>query len=303
MKHIMKIKSLLTALLLFVITTVHGLDAPKPDKMELVRLATFKFKESATPEQIKAVEEGFAALKGNIPQIISQKWGTMTKPDDRQAKGFSHGLLLTFATEKDRDAYMTHPAHRELIKRVAPIMADITVFEFWDRVNRGTAALATAKDSPPANSAEAVHQRVTAKIERIKAGVQKMAEGGSDPSTILTTMQEKVGPLLDAGKITEAEPELDRVLKALGQEPGAGPVPAKPAAPPPAPAETVHTRIVAKVERIKAGAKKLAESGRDPSAIGQAMQEKFKPLMEAGNVKEAEAELDRVLELLKKEQK
>jgi hypothetical protein len=62
-------------------------------------------------------------------------------------------------------------------------------------------------------------------------------------------------------------------------------------------------RIAAKVERITAGAQKWAESGRDPSVIGRTMEEKVRPLMETGRVFEAEAELDRVLELLQKDPK
>jgi hypothetical protein len=48
---------------------------------------------------------------------------------------------------------------------------------------------------------------------------------------------------------------------------------------------------------------KWATSGRDPSAIGKAMEEKFKPLIEAGKVIEAEAELDRVLQQIKQDAK
>ena len=55
-------------------------------------------------------------------------------------------------------------------------------------------------------------------IERVKEGVKKWAATGRDPSAILKTMGEKVGPLLDAGKFSEAEVELDRVLKQLGQD-------------------------------------------------------------------------------------
>ncbi|MBI4658678.1 MAG: SMP-30/gluconolactonase/LRE family protein [Verrucomicrobia bacterium] len=77
---------------------------------------------------------------------------------------------------------------------------------------------ATAKVSPPPALAEAVHQRIAAKVERIKDGVHKWAESRRDPSAILKTMQEKVGPLLQAGKVIEAEPELDRVLDHLKQE-------------------------------------------------------------------------------------
>lgn len=62
-------------------------------------------------------------------------------------------------------------------------------------------------------------------------------------------------------------------------------------------------RISAKVERVKAGAQKWAESGRDPSDVLRAMEGKFKPLMEASKVFEAEAVLDRVLEQLAKDAK
>jgi hypothetical protein len=48
---------------------------------------------------------------------------------------------------------------------------------------------------------------------------------------------------------------------------------------------------------------KWADSGRDPSAIGRTMEEKFKPLIESGKVIEAEAELDRVLDQIKQDAK
>ena len=67
--------------------------------------------------------------------------------------------------------------------------------------------------------------------------------------------------------------------------------------------EDTRKRLTEKVERVKEGAQKMAESGRDPSDILKAMEEKFKPLMEAGKVIEAEAQLDRVLEQLTKETK
>jgi Spy/CpxP family protein refolding chaperone len=62
-------------------------------------------------------------------------------------------------------------------------------------------------------------------------------------------------------------------------------------------------RLTRKVQDVQSGARRWADSGRDPSAIAQAMEKKVKPLIEAGKVIEAEAELDRVLELLKKDAK
>ena len=42
----------------------------------------------------------------------------------------------------------------------------------------------------------------------------------------------------------------------------------------------------------------MGPGGRDPSAIFRAMQERFKPLIDAGKAREAETELDQVLEML-----
>ena len=62
--------------------------------------------------------------------------------------------------------------------------------------------------------------------------------------------------------------------------------------------EDARKRLTEKVEHVKEGAQKMAESGRDPSDILKTMEEKFRPLMEAGKAIEAEAELVRVLEQL-----
>jgi len=64
-------------------------------------------------------------------------------------------------------------------------------------------------------------------------------------------------------------------------------------------AESTRKRLTEKVDRVNEGARKWAESGRDPSEILKTMEEKFKPLIEAGKAIEAEAELDLLLERLK----
>jgi Spy/CpxP family protein refolding chaperone len=63
--------------------------------------------------------------------------------------------------------------------------------------------------------------------------------------------------------------------------------------------EATSKRFAEKIERVKAGVERWQAEGRDPSSIAHAMDEKFKPLIDAGKVMEAEAELDRLLELLK----
>jgi len=67
--------------------------------------------------------------------------------------------------------------------------------------------------------------------------------------------------------------------------------------------DETRERLTAKVERVKEGMQKWADSGRDPSDIGKAMTDKFKPLMDAGKVVEAEAELDSLLTQLNQDAK
>lgn len=72
-----------------------------------------------------------------------------------------------------------------------------------------------AKDGA-AQLGEEVRRRLTDKLERVRKSAQKMADGGNDPSEILKAMEGKFKPLMEAGKVIEAEAELDR---ALGQLP------------------------------------------------------------------------------------
>ena len=67
--------------------------------------------------------------------------------------------------------------------------------------------------------------------------------------------------------------------------------------------DDTRRRLTEKVECAKARAKAWADSGRDPSSIARTMEEKVKPLLDAGKAIEAEAELDRLLESLKPDAK
>ena len=48
------------------------------------------------------------------------------------------------------------------------------------------------------------------------AGAKKWAASGRDPSEVIKIMQEKFAPLMNAGKVSEAEAVVDSVLKRLG---------------------------------------------------------------------------------------
>jgi len=95
----------------------------------LYHVVSFKFKESATKDQIKEVEDAFAALKKKVPGIASLHWGTNVSPEQRN-HGFTHCFVLTFGSEADRDAYLVHPAHKAFGAMLHPILEDVMVIDF-----------------------------------------------------------------------------------------------------------------------------------------------------------------------------
>ena len=89
----------------------------------------FKFKDTASPEQVRAVEEKFRALKSKIPQIADLEWGTNVSPENH-AQGFTHCFLLTFKDAAARDAYLPHPAHKEFGSQLGPVLDKVLVVDY-----------------------------------------------------------------------------------------------------------------------------------------------------------------------------
>ena len=99
---------------------------------KLHHVVCFKFKSTASVGEIKKVEQAFEALKGKIPQVVSLEWGTNVSKEQRD-KGFTHCFLLSFKSEKDRDAYIDHPEHKAFGKIVGPVLDDVFVIDFWSK--------------------------------------------------------------------------------------------------------------------------------------------------------------------------
>jgi hypothetical protein len=96
----------------------------------LLHVVAFKFKADATPAQIKQVEDAFRALPGKISAIQAFDWGTNNSPE-KLDKGFTHGFLLTFGSEADRDVYLKHPEHDAFVKIAKPLLEDVFVIDYW----------------------------------------------------------------------------------------------------------------------------------------------------------------------------
>jgi len=110
---------------LFVILSMNANAAEK-----LLHVVSFKFKDSASPEAIKKVEEGFRALKEKIPTMVNLEWGTNVSKENHN-KGFTHCFIVTFKNEKDRDGYIVNPDHQGFAKSLGRVLEDVFVIDFW----------------------------------------------------------------------------------------------------------------------------------------------------------------------------
>src|SRR4051812_34281654 len=81
-----------------------------PKKM-LRHVVLFKFKDSATPAQVKEVEDAFRKLPSKIKEVKGFEWGTNNSPEGL-AQGFTHLFFVTFDSEAGREVYLPHPEHK-----------------------------------------------------------------------------------------------------------------------------------------------------------------------------------------------
>ena len=120
---------LLSLVLLGAALSVLAAERSPDAKGKLRHVVAFKFKEGTTQAQIKQVEDAFRDLKKKIKEIQDYEWGTNISKENRN-KGCTHGFILTFKNETDRDTYIDHPAHKEFGKLVGPVLDDVFVIDF-----------------------------------------------------------------------------------------------------------------------------------------------------------------------------
>lgn len=102
---------------------------PKIDR-PLQHVVFFEFQETAKPEDIKKVENAFAALPSKIDDIHSFEWGKNNSPE-KHDDGFTHCFLVTFADEQARADYLPHPDHKAFVEVLKPVLKKVRVLDFW----------------------------------------------------------------------------------------------------------------------------------------------------------------------------
>lgn len=89
----------------------------------------FKFKDSATPAQVKTIEDAFRSLATKVPTITGYEWGTNVSPENKN-DGFTHCFLVTFKDKAGLDVYLPHPAHDEFKAILRPQLDKVLVIDY-----------------------------------------------------------------------------------------------------------------------------------------------------------------------------
>jgi len=89
----------------------------------------FKFKESATPDQVQAVEAAFKSLPSKIDTITGFEWGTNVSPEGKD-DGFTHCFFLTFKDKAGLEVYIPHPDHQAFGALLRPILDKVLVIDY-----------------------------------------------------------------------------------------------------------------------------------------------------------------------------
>lgn len=106
-------------------------ESQKPEtKKELKHAVFFKFKDEASDEDVKAIEQAFAGLPSKIETIKAFEWGKNNSPE-KHDDGFTHCFMVTFDSEEGRKAYLPHPAHEAFVKQLKPSLDKVRVLDFW----------------------------------------------------------------------------------------------------------------------------------------------------------------------------
>lgn len=120
----------ITIIIVACFSAVILISANQKDSKMLRHVVLFKFKDSATPEQVKQVENAFLALPSKIKEIKDIEWGTNNSPENLN-EGLTHCFFLSFNSEKDRDVYLPHPAHKAFGAVLKPYLDKVVVVDYW----------------------------------------------------------------------------------------------------------------------------------------------------------------------------
>ena len=106
--------------------------AEQPSDQVLRHVVLFAFKPDTSAADLARVENAFAALPGQIPEIVDFEWGTDVSVEGK-ANGFTHCFFVTFRDAAGRNTYLPHPAHKAFGQVLRGHVEKVLVLDYWAR--------------------------------------------------------------------------------------------------------------------------------------------------------------------------
>ncbi len=115
--------------LLTLVTTLFLMNSATATEGTYRHVVLLKFKDSATPEQVKEIEDAFGKLPSQIDTITAYEWGTNVSPEGL-ADGFTHCFLVSFKDKSGLEVYLPHPAHKAFVDLLKPQLDKVLVVDY-----------------------------------------------------------------------------------------------------------------------------------------------------------------------------
>jgi hypothetical protein len=108
----------------------------KPEKerkdRELKHALFLKYRASATPEQVKEVEDVIAKLPSQCDAVKAFEWGKNNSPETHD-EGFTDCFMFTFDDMKGLKKYASTPEHKAVVEKIVAIAEKGRVLDFWTK--------------------------------------------------------------------------------------------------------------------------------------------------------------------------
>jgi hypothetical protein len=88
------------------------------------------FQEGTPAERLALIIREFSLLEEKIEQVRHFECGVNNSPENLN-DGLTHCFALSFDNEKERDAYLAHPAHLAFVELLKPCLAKVLVVDYF----------------------------------------------------------------------------------------------------------------------------------------------------------------------------
>ncbi|MDO9374782.1 MAG: Dabb family protein [Bacteroidota bacterium] len=117
--------------IIFLFALLPALQAQNSNAPKMLRhVVLFKFKESSSAADVKKVEDAFRELPSKVKEVKGFEWGKNNSPENLNQE-FTHCFFVSFESEKDREVYLPHPAHKAFVEVLKPHLDKVLVIDYW----------------------------------------------------------------------------------------------------------------------------------------------------------------------------